>query len=69
MPQPSATFRDELTDVVGELASSERRLRSLHDLAAYEELPADIGNRLTRKANGIEVQRSGLEEILEGKLG
>jgi hypothetical protein len=69
LPQPSSTFSSELSGVIGDLFAAERRLAALFDQAGYEELPTQVGNRRKLKANGIKVQRAGLEEIAEGKLG
>ena len=69
MAQPSADFTAELADVVADLGDAERRLRALHDLAGYEELSTEVGNRLKRKANAIQLHKDSLAEILSGKLG
>jgi hypothetical protein len=69
MAQPSATFTDELAWVVELLDAAEGSLRRLHHLAGYEQLPVDVGRRLKLKANGVEVQRTSLEEIVDGTLG
>ncbi|HVQ60399.1 MAG TPA: hypothetical protein VMS60_15980 [Solirubrobacterales bacterium] len=63
MLRASDTFTAELGDVCAQLRHCESRLRALHDLGAYEELPAAVVNRIKNKANAVEVSCSHLEEI------
>jgi hypothetical protein len=62
-------FDERLEWVVELLDEAERELRELHRDAGFEQRSAAVGRRLKLKANGVEVQRAGLQEIVDGTLG
>jgi hypothetical protein len=61
----STEFANDLHEVDQLLDKVDQRLESLHDLAVYEELPADVPRRLVNRRNALTLFRTQLGEIPE----